>query len=77
MRGIKEPTDIFQNIPVLGRLRDLKLSLVLYRVEKESSCSSSSSEEESVCISDEVKSVSHTETEKSQDSCKTQKQLEQ
>ena len=77
MRGIKNPTDIFQNVPVLGRLRDLKLTMILVRIEPDaSSHDSSSNEDEYISLGSESeendnmnqgnKSMSsHTVTEKS------------
>jgi hypothetical protein len=71
LRGIRTPTDIFKSVPVVGRLKDFKFQLILFKVDPDpvSNDESSSDEDFEPCSSDiegsVIKSLSHTETEKS------------
>lgn len=71
LRGIRHSVDYFGHVPVLGRLRDLKLSQILYKISPDTCLegTESSSEEEDISENNisESESVSHTETEQSQD----------
>jgi hypothetical protein len=63
--------DLFGTVPVIGRLRDLKLQLILYKINQDTGLDTgdSTSEEEEPCSSNlsSSESLSHTETENSQE----------
>ena len=44
--GIQNPTDIFIPYPVVGRLKDIKSGLILYRIEPVDSVMSETSSED-------------------------------
>ena len=71
LQGIRHSLDYFSPVPVLGRLKDLKLNQILYKISPDfvSDGSESSSEEDDMSDShvSESESASHTETEQSQD----------
>lgn len=69
---------MFQSVPVVGRLKDLKFQVILFKVEPDTCLGDSSSSDEdyasggsgssSECVEEVEKSFSHTETEKSHES---------
>ena len=69
LQGIRHSLDYFCPVPVLGRLKDLKLNQILYKISPDvvSEGTESSSEEDELSESQvsESNSVSHTETEQS------------
>ena len=72
LKGIRHSLDLFGTVPVVGRLKDLKLQLILYKVNQDAvmpETGDSTSEEEEPCSSNQSssESLSHTETENSQE----------